>query len=145
MKYTLLICLSITLFKGCSQEFKGELLESVRYSASTRGYYFEIVASSEYLMIKNDRNLKAYDRNPISQNDWNEIIDLLKKIDVYTLENIETETVKSSTDRAAMAELSIHYDQEEYNTNLFDEGSPPKAIESLINKLLVMAESVERQ
>ncbi|QBA65468.1 hypothetical protein [Muriicola soli] len=125
MKYAYLICLSITIFKGCSQEFKGELLESVRYSVSTRGYYYELVASPEYTMIKKDRNLDTYHKTPMSQEDWNTIINMLKRVDVYTLENLETQTGMSSADRAAMAELSVVYDKEEYITNLFDEGSPP--------------------
>jgi len=143
MKYTMMILLTFTLLKGCSQGSKDLPPESVRYTASSRGYYFEIMATPEFILVKKDRGSESYQRIQMPPKEWEGIIESIKDIDVTTLGTLKTETEKSAADKVAIADLSIVYDSSEYVSNPFDEGSPPKAIESLVNKLLVLAESVE--
>jgi hypothetical protein len=143
MKYTFWICLALITLKSCAQEFRADRLEQIVYTVSSRGYFIEVVATPSLLTIQKGREASEPKSRPMPTKEWKAIAEEVSQIDLKALENMETDTDHSSVDRAAMAEISILYAQEEYVTPSFDEGTPPKALETLVNKLLVLAGSVE--
>jgi len=48
-------------------------------------------------------------------------------------------------DRAAIASLKVKFSEEAYESVPFNHGNPPTAIKAIIDKVLLLAESVDRQ
>ena len=145
MKNAFWICLALVSLKGCAQDFRAEALEEVSYTASTRGYFYEVVATPTLLSIRSERGEAQPKTLPMPEKDWQALIEEVRKLDLHALEYMDTQIEGSSTDRVAMAEVSIRYDGEEFISPTFDDGTPPKALKGLVNKMLGWAGSVERQ
>ena len=145
MKSVLWICLTLVSLKGCGQEFQEDLLEEVQYTVSSRGFYLQVTATPHLLSVQRERGEAQPKTLPMSAADWHAIAAEVQKVEPASLEHLQVDTDRSAVDRAAMAELLIRYDREEYLSQPFDHGYPPKALESLVNKMLGLAEPVERQ
>ena len=114
------------------------------YEASSRGFYEIKEITKDSILFSNDRNLKEVEVFKCDANDWNELIELLKEIDVKSISQLEAPTKKHQVDAAAMATFSVKIDNETYETNVFDHGYPPKPISSLVNKVLSMKENMAK-
>ena len=114
------------------------------YEASSRGFYEIKEITKDSILFSNDRNLKEVEVFKCDANDWNELIELLKEIDVKSISQLEAPTKKHQVDAAAMATFSVKIDNETYETNVFDHGYPPKPISALVNKVLSMKENMAK-
>lgn len=117
---------------------------SFTYEASSRGFYEITEVTKDSILFSNDRNLKEVKVFPCNANDWNELIELSKEIDVKSISELEAPTKKHQVDAAAMATFSVKIDNETYETNVFDHGYPPKPISALVNKVLSMKENMAK-
>lgn len=112
----------------------------IRYEATTRGFYEMIWISNGNLSLTNDRNHETKATYAIADKDRDELTGLLSKVDVEALPSLEAPTSKRHHDGAAFATLTVVRDGIETQTDNFDHGHPPKAIEELVSKILSLAE-----
>jgi hypothetical protein len=108
----------------------------VEYTASTRGYFSQIIFLNNQLTVSNDRNSKDGGKLvKVSKEDLAEINKLVENIDLVEFVKLEGPTKRRQTDAAAYGNVKITKNGEEYQTLGFDAGTPPKQIEALVNKL----------
>ncbi|MCK7589362.1 hypothetical protein M0G43_02125 [Subsaxibacter sp. CAU 1640] len=122
-----------------SQEIK-----TIWYEASTRGFYERIWVSKDSTTITMDRNHVSKMTYPTSEGDWNELMEKLNKVKVNELPNLEAPTSMRQYDGAAFATLGVVEGKSETTSNSFDHGHPPKAIEAVVNKVLSIKASHEK-
>lgn len=118
---------------------------TIIYEALTRGFYEKIWISKDSITVTNDRNQMEKMSLPTPKNDWNELMDLLKKVNVKSLPNLEAPTSMRHHDGAAFATLKVVQNKSETSTESFDHGHPPKEIEPLVNKVLSMRELLSKK
>lgn len=141
MKVISFLLLSIFLSKGCDSEKKQDVETAIiEYTATTRGFYQQIVVQNQQYTVGKDRNgneiLKKQD---ISKSDWKKIIDAFQEINLDNIPNLKSPTQKRFYDGAAIANIKIIYKGNTYETNGFDHGTPPAEIEKLVNRVTLLA------
>lgn len=117
---------------------------NITYEARTRGFYEKTSITKDSIIFSNDRNLKEVVGSKCKAEDWNELLALLKEIDVKSLSKLKAPTNKHQVDAAAMATLSVKINDETFKTEIFDHGYPPKPISTLVNKVLSMKEKMAK-
>ncbi|MCB0399433.1 MAG: META domain-containing protein [Winogradskyella sp.] len=118
---------------------------AVIYETSSRGSFEHIEISKNEIKISNDRsleNINTYNCNP---EDWNMLNELLSNSIVENLDLLKAPTDKRLYDGAPHATLSVIKGDVVMMTPTFDHGAPPKEIETLVNKVLSMAENATKQ
>lgn len=118
---------------------------SVIYKASTRGSFKQIEVSKTDIKISEDRGLKNIDTYPCNPQDWKALNNLLTNDIVENLDLLKAPTDNRAFDGAAHATLSVIKGDVLTMTPSFDHGKPPKEIESIVNKILSMAEIATKQ
>ena len=116
----------------------------ISYEASTRGFYEKIWITNDSITITNDRDHKVLTQHPTSKQDWNDLMTLLKDVNIKDLPNLESPTATRNYDGAAIATLTVEVDKTETKSNNFDHGNPPKAIEAVVNKVLSIKKRYEK-
>lgn len=114
------------------------------YEATTRGFYEKIWVTQDSITVTNDRNHMTSMNYPTPAEDWNELMTLLKNVDVASMPDLEAPTTLRHHDGAAFATLAVFQNETETQSNSFDHGHPPKAIEAVVNKVLSMKEKHEK-
>lgn len=117
---------------------------SFTYEATSRGFYEMTEITKDSILFSNDRNLKEVEVSKSNAEDWNELNQLLKEIDVKSLSELEAPTNKHQVDAAAMATFSVKINDDTFETNVFDHGFPPKPISALVNKVLSMKQMMAK-
>ncbi|QHI37192.1 hypothetical protein IMCC3317_25700 [Kordia antarctica] len=152
MKY-LLYLFSIVLFaKGCGEtSAETETTKSAQddisiiYEASSRGFYQKIQLSKEEISIPKDRNANLVLRKTCSKADWNEVVQLLDKIDGEKLGETSANEEDFARDAAIPATLTIKYKDKTVTSKTFSHENPPTTLAPLVAKLQAMAKAVENQ
>lgn len=137
MKTLTLLLLTIFLGKGCSEEAKNEMENTIiQYTANTRGFYKKITIQNKQVFVSRDRN-STEKGTPvaISDADWKELVGYFETVQLDSLPSYKDPTQKRFYDGAAMADLKIKHKDKEYQTVTFDHGFPPVEIEKLIKKI----------
>jgi hypothetical protein len=116
----------------------------VSYEASTRGFYEKIWVGRDSITVTSDRDHKINMRYPTSEKDWDELMTLLKDVNIKEMPNLESPTKMRLYDGAAHASLTVGKAESEIRSNSFDHGHPPKAIEAVVNKVLSIKEKCEK-
>jgi hypothetical protein len=129
-----------------SKELASNQDESIKftYRASTRGFFEILWITKDSITISKDRDLIKTESFNYPESDWQELISLMNDLDLKNLENLEPPSKKFQYDGAAMATFKVHMENEEFETPGFDNGAPPKAIETIVNKLLSIKSAVEK-
>lgn len=129
-----------------SEKISNAMQEDMRitYEATTRGFYEKIWITKDSISVTQDRSHAQKISNTTSENEWDELMALLKEVDVKTLPNLEAPTAMRLYDGAAIARLSITQNKVETTSDGFDHGHPPKEIEAIVNKVLSMKEKFEK-
>ncbi|MGJ8591621.1 MAG: hypothetical protein ACSHXF_03690 [Aquaticitalea sp.] len=117
----------------------------VWYEATTRGFYEKIWITKDSITVTNDRNHMSSNKYATSLEDWNELLTILKDVDVNAMPDLEAPTSKRHYDGAAFASLGVAQNKTEIQSNSFDHGNPPKAIEAVVNKVLSMKKSFDKK
>lgn len=143
MKSLAIFVFSLLQLNSCNQNVNSqEGIQKVIYEASARGFFYRIEITNVEITVQKDRYNSNPSKRPIKEAEWKS---LLRDIN-FNLDNLsvmETSVVESTTDRAAIAELSILTNKETHTSSTFDHGSPPDKLKPLIAKILALAETVE--
>nr|WP_294773526.1 hypothetical protein [uncultured Flavobacterium sp.] len=145
MKTLSLIFLTLFLGKSCTNEAQNDMTNTtIQYTANSRGFYQKIVIINQKATISRDRNEQALPEEiKISDADWKELVTAFGKINLEEVPKLKDPTQKRFYDGAAIANLKIKYQDQEYQTTDFDHGFPPKEIEKLVNKIVALAKEKE--
>ncbi len=145
MKTITLILLTVFLGKSCTNEAQNDLINTtIQYTANSRGFYQKIIIINQKATISRDRNEGALPEEiKISDADWKELVATFGKINLEEIPKLKDPTQKRFYDGAAIANLKIRYQDQEYETTDFDHGFPPKEIEKLVNKIVALAKEKE--
>jgi hypothetical protein len=145
MKTITMILLTIFLGKSCTNEAQNDLMNTtIQYTANTRGFYQKIVIINQKATIFRDRNEGALPEEiKISDADWKELVTAFGKINLEEIQKLKDPTQKRFYDGAAIANLKIRYQDQDFETTDFDHGFPPKEIEKLVNKIVALAKEKE--
>lgn len=107
------------------------------YQAYTRGSSVKIIVDSKKLTFTNFEGEKTYS---LSDKNWKEIQNIVKKIDLNSIKSIKAPSTKSHTDAALIASIKITKSEKVYESSIFDHGNPPKVLKELVDKLFELAE-----
>lgn len=141
MKLFTMIFLTLFLAKGCDRQLSDEMKKStIEYQATSRGFYLNINIQDEKLTMTRERDgeTKHY---TLTNQDWKELANLYKKIDIDKLSTYKDPTQKRFYDGAAMANLRVVYEGRTYETVGFDHGNPPVEIEEFVNKIVSFSDN----
>ena len=130
------------MIKDCSK--RDELImdiTEIRYTAATRGYYFQVQVSPMVMQIRMDRNSPDELVYRVDAEKWDELLALIEAIDLKKLESLKGSTELQEVDRSAYATLRVFTREEEFQSAPFDHGNPPGEIKSLVDAILEMAEN----
>jgi hypothetical protein len=141
MKLLSVLFLTIFLGKGCDAEQKQDIESAIiEYTATTRGFYQQIVVQNQKFTVTKDRNgNEKLVQQDISKSDWKKIIDAFQEVELEQIPNLKGPTEKRFYDGAAIANIKITYKGKTYTTNGFDHGNPPVEIKKLVNKITQLA------
>ena len=141
MKLLSAFVLVLVLAKGCnSSELRKESENiSFEYEATTRGNYAKIIAKQDTIFTIKGRKGEAVEKK-LSRSDWNEMLDLLAKIDKNNIQNLKAPTEKRFYDGAMIASLTVIHGKDTYKSTSFDHGTPPKEIEKLVEKIIATSD-----
>ena len=141
MKKLFFFFLLLVLWSSCGVKMTQELTEStVVYQALSRGYYLNVEIHGDKLTISHERE-SAGKEYVLNTQDYKDISNLYQKVILKELENYNGPTEKRFYDGAAIANLSVNYKGEIYNSKSFDHGNPPVEIEAFINKIVAFTEN----
>ena len=130
MKLLFIFIFSLVSLSNCNSQSHEDF--TLNYSATTRGSSIILDATSseiEYSDMDGDKNIT------LNKSQWDEIKELISKIDVDEIENLEAPSNGSHTDRALVATLSITIGDKTYESVNFDHGNPPVELKKLIDGL----------
>ena len=145
MKIITMVLLLVFFGKSCNNEAQNDIANTtIQYTANTRGFYQKIVIINQKATISRDRSEKVLPEEiKISDADWKELIGCFQKIKLDELSTLKDPTQKRFYDGAAIANLKIKYQDQNYETTDFDHGNPPAEIEKLVNKIVELAKEKE--
>lgn len=137
MRILSLLLLTIFLGKSCEGQNKQDLESAViEYTANSRGFYQKITVQNQMVTISKDRSgqNKAV-ATKIASEDWEELVNCFKKMELDSLAKLKAPTEKRLYDGAAIANFKVTFQDKTYETTSFDHGFPPKEIKKFVNKI----------
>ncbi|MDH3698120.1 MAG: hypothetical protein OER83_05600 [Flavobacteriaceae bacterium] len=141
MKYIMLAVLSLAVLKGCSNKDSNIMdITEIKYTASTRGYFYQVMAMPTMLQITMDRTSESGQLYAIEIEEWDTLLGLIEDIELKKLDNIEPATTWQEVDRAPIAGLVVKTLEKKFESPNFDHGNPPAEIRPLVDALLELAE-----
>lgn len=145
MKIVSLIFLTVLMSKGCSEQAKSDMENSVvQYTANTRGFHLQILVVNKKATISQGRGTEnPSEQITIPDADWKELVTEFSKINLEEIPNLKDPTQKRFYDGAAIANLKIRYQGKDYETVAFDHGFPPAAIENFVKKIVSLVQKNE--
>lgn len=132
--------LVLVLSKECNSNKKETSFRqteiTIIYKATSRGFFEEIKLNNSELIYCNDLRRETFTAYSYTNNDWEECINLLSKIEISSLPNLEAPTSYRLVDGAAHATLTIIQGDTTTQSSSFDHGHPPSSIKALVEKLI---------
>ena len=136
MRILSLLLLTIFIGSGCSSQKKTDMSSTqIEYSALSRGYYKKIVVQNQTVSVTNGRDQQPVE-SKIDTAKWNQIVAEFEKVNLDQISTLKAPTDKRAYDGAAIGNLKIIQNQKTYESISFDNGTPPKEIEKLVNLLV---------
>ncbi len=138
---------SLEFMSGNSQVLKmikkpQEMISFFEYSTVSRGTYKLITINKKQISIISKR-----DATPIikrcSELEWGKLIDAVKTLNIENISNLKAPSEKRLFDGALIANLTIQYNGETYESASFDHGNPPAEIERIVKEILSISENIE--
>jgi len=117
----------------------------VIYQTISRGAFNYIKISDTKVSLSYDRNLKTFSDYNCSSSDRDELTQILNKVDLKTISQLKAPTDKRLFDGAPIATLTVISNKEEFTSQSFDHGHPPKEIEAIVNKVLSIKENATKK
>lgn len=137
MKFLFSILALLLTVKECDQKksVKEQLVNTIEYTAISRGSFQEVIINDQTISIKKDRNSEPIIKS-CTDEFWNDIMQTINSIDVESMNNLVAPTQKRLHDGAAHANIKITIDGKTYETQGFDHGFPPEEMKILSEKVL---------
>lgn len=142
MKLFIFIIAIILNINRCSDSSINQEAITIEYSATSRGYYNKIVVNNKEITTLKDRNGNPK-VTPCSEKKWNAIYSILKTVDIKNITNLKAPSDKRFHDGAAIANLTITYQDSVYESQPFDHGNPPQEINKLVKEILSLTQNIE--
>lgn len=144
MKHLILFLLILSNHKGCGQLTEGkQVLNSITYSVMTRGSSYNCSIDEKKIYIESTSTTTERKSRTISTEEWIELNVTVENIALNEIQNFKGPTTERTFDGARIATVVIKINGESYESEIFDEGSPPEELKSLIDIILALAETVE--
>jgi hypothetical protein len=141
MKYIIMAVLSLAVLKGCSNKDRNIMdITEIKYTASTRGYFYQVMAMPTMLQITMDRTSESGQVYTLEIEEWDALLGLIEDIELKKLDNMNPDTSWQEVDRAPMAGLVVKTLEKKFVSPNFDHGNPPDEIRPLVDALLELAE-----
>ena len=142
-----LLGMILLFFVGCKptktdvNNHQNKDIPVIKYEANARNLFLNIKVENQVLFVSRSRGAKDYEEKiTISEDDWKEIVMLIKTVDLAKVKDLKWPTEKRFYDGAAHANVTFISNGVEYPANGFDHGFPPVEIEKLVNKILKLTE-----
>lgn len=144
MKY-MFISLILVMFQNCTGQNKDKKneLQYVSYSAATRGSSFICKMNADSILIDISGVENVSNRSQLEVGDWRTLSELVKQLNLDSIPFLEAPTDNRYNDQVRIAEVEIKKGEKLYVSNAFDEGNPPKELKALVDKLLLLSQTVE--
>lgn len=139
MKNLTVLFFTIFIFNCCAAQPKKNITDAqFEYSAMSRGFYQTITVQNQNVSIVRQKD-QAPTSYAISDSVWKEIQKEFDLINLDSISSFKATTNKRLHDGAATAVLTIVYNDKKYQTQSFDNGTPPKEIENFVNSIFNLA------
>ncbi|MFV0540840.1 MAG: hypothetical protein ACK5MZ_06340 [Aestuariibaculum sp.] len=135
-----ILFLILSLNKGCSQETINFDTITIEYSAVSRRVQQNIKINNKTISVKNGQNKDVLKTN---KTNWNSLVATLQEIDIKAISYLKAPSEKRFFDGAAIANLTITYQDSVYKTSSFDHGNPPQEIAGLVKEILSISKNIE--
>ncbi len=107
----------------------------IEYSAITRGFNLNLKINKEHCLITRKNLAKAPIKLKKETIHWQRIQDIVKAINLPEIKNLKSPTTERFYDAAAIAAVIIKKGDSTYTSSSFDHGTPPKALQQLMDEL----------
>jgi hypothetical protein len=135
-----------SLFKNkillISVKKESQIAIGFEYTAGSRGYYKQIKIDKKQVLVSNKRE-KNPKTSTCSKSNYNTLMELVKKIEIKNLPDLEPPSKNHQFDGAPLARLTITYNGNVYETQSFDHGNPHITIAPLVKEILSIGENIE--
>jgi len=117
-------------------------IHMLEYTANSRGSHILVRITEKFINYKLNRNDELL-AIPNTKENWSELMTLMANIDLKQIPNLDPPSQAHQYDGAAHANFSVHQTKElkPLKTPTFDAGNPPKAIASIVEKMLSLIPS----
>lgn len=136
---TIILCtfLAITANKCSSSDTKAlseELI--IEYDAKTRGSQSKVIIKNDSLIVMEEGIKQGVFYYQLSDTDWNSLVKEVQKIDKSKIKTFKAPTNKRTVDASRTAQIRVLHQSDIYESNLFDEGTPPTDLKTLVDKVV---------
>ena len=126
--------------QSCATKSTQKMQESnITYEAMSRGLFMKAEIKGNKMTVVRDRNSEPV-ACVLGENDLKELDKLYQKINLKEIESYKAPTEKRFYDGAAIANLQVEFQGQNYKTQAFDHGNPPEEIAEFINKIVALTE-----
>lgn len=134
---TILLTLMAVAINKCSSSDTKELKENlaIEYQASTRGSQSKLIIKNDSLVVIEEGRKESINYYPLSNKDWNALVKEVQEIDKEKVKTYKAPSNKRAVDAARTAQIKVVYNGEVYESDLFDEGNPPREIKTFVDKV----------
>lgn len=131
-----LTVLAVAVNKCSSSDTKALKEELViEYEAKTRGSQSKVIIKNDSLVVMEEGIKQGVFYHKLSDKDWNSLVKEIQKIDKNKIKDFEAPTSRRAVDASRTAQIRVLHKEEVYESNLFDEGTPPTELKTLVDKV----------
>lgn len=132
----LLTILATSINKCSSSETKALKQDLViEYDAKTRGSQSKVIIKNDSLIVMEEGLKQGIFYHKLSDKDWESLIKEVQKIDRAKIKTFKAPSEKRAADAARTAQIRVLHKDDVYESNLFDEGTPPLELKTLVDKV----------
>jgi hypothetical protein len=140
MNKLILLALTFAVFTGCASALQKQSDSIViTYQAITRGNNLTVTAKQGSVQANSERMKRTSVSTMITQDQWEEVIHELDKIDLDKMSGLKAPSDKRFYDGAMIASLTVQLKDTTYQSSSFDHGNPPAEIKAVVDKLISLS------
>ncbi len=125
---------------SCATKSTQKMQESnITYEAMSRGLFMKAEIKGNKMTVVRDRNSEPV-ACVLGENDLKELEKLFQEVNLKEMESYKAPTEKRFYDGAAIANLQVEFQGQNYKTQDFDHGTPPVELATFINKIVSLSE-----
>lgn len=149
---TFIICLFSLLQLSCTAQKKSNTLSlmdakqnehfsEITLTKQSRGSQESFKIQGEHIVYQNNNRTQ---KKELKTSDWNNLNDLVQKINLKKINSYESPTQNRFNDAAPSSEISILTDQKNtYTSKSFDFGNPPAELQELYHEIIRLTQDFQ--